>query len=440
MTLSTHALAQHRSQLMALMAPNSIAVIPAASAKVRSRDTDYIFRQSSDFYYLSGFEEPEALLVLAPGRPEGEFIVFCRERNKDMEIWEGIMAGPEGAKTHFGADQSFTIAEVDAELPKLIDGRDKMYFPIGEDADFDGQMTGWLNQVRAKVRAGAQPPAEFASIDALIHSLRLIKGEEEIALMQASSLLAAQSHIRAMEYCKAGAWEYQLEAEILHSFAMNGARSAAYNTIVGGGNNACILHYTENNQILKDGDLVLIDAGCELDFYASDITRTFPVNGKFSEPQKALYQLTLDAQLAALEVMKPGHRWNEPHEATVRVITQGLVSLGLLQGDTQELIDKGAYKRFYMHRAGHFLGIDVHDVGAYKVDGQWRILEEGMTMTIEPGIYVQPDDESVDAKWRGIGVRIEDDILITATGNQVMTDAVPKTIEAIEALMAKTAS
>lgn len=437
MALSAKTLALHRTQLMALMAPNSIAIIPAASEQTRSRDTQYTYRQNSDFYYLSGFDEPDALLVLAPGRPEGEFILFCRERNKDKEIWEGIMAGPEGAKKDFAADESFTIEQADKHLPKLMDGCQKIYYPVGQNAAFDAQVIAWLNTVRAKARAGAQPPEEFASIDALIHNLRLIKGDEEIALMEASCTLAAKAHVRAMEYCKPGVWEYQLEAEIMHTFAMNNARSAAYNTIVGGGVNACILHYTNNNQALKAGDLVLIDAGCELDFYAADITRTFPVSGKFSAPQKALYELTLKAQAAALAAMVPGRRWNESHEASVQVITQGLIDLGLLKGDTQELIKTEAYKRFYMHKVGHWLGMDVHDVGAYKVDGQWRILEAGMTMTVEPGIYVQPDDETVDEKWRGIGIRIEDDVLITPTGNKVLTRGVPKTIEAIEALMSQ---
>lgn len=437
MALSAKTLALHRTQLMALMAPNSIAIIPAASEQTRSRDTQYTYRQNSDFYYLSGFDEPDSLLVLAPGRPEGEFILFCRERNKDKEIWEGIMAGPEGAKKDFAADESFTIEQADKHLPKLMDGCQKIYYPVGQNAAFDAQVIAWLNTVRAKARAGAQPPEEFASIDALIHNLRLIKGDEEIALMEASCALAAKAHVRAMEYCKPGVWEYQLEAEIMHTFAMNNARSAAYNTIVGGGVNACILHYTNNNQALKAGDLVLIDAGCELDFYAADITRTFPVSGKFSAPQKALYELTLKAQAAALAAMVPGRRWNESHEASVQVITQGLIDLGLLKGDTQELIKTEAYKRFYMHKVGHWLGMDVHDVGAYKVDGQWRILEAGMTMTVEPGIYVQPDDETVDEKWRGIGIRIEDDVLITPTGNKVLTRGVPKTIEAIEALMSQ---
>lgn len=437
MALSAKTLALHRTQLMALMAPNSIAIIPAASEQTRSRDTQYTYRQNSDFYYLSGFDEPDSLLVLAPDRPEGEFILFCRERNKDKEIWEGIMAGPEGAKKDFAADESFTIEQADKQLPKLMDGCQKIYYPVGQNAAFDAQVIAWLNTVRAKARAGAQPPEEFASIDALIHNLRLIKGDEEIALMEASCALAAKAHVRAMEYCKPGVWEYQLEAEIMHTFAMNNARSAAYNTIVGGGVNACILHYTNNNQALKAGDLVLIDAGCELDFYAADITRTFPVSGKFSAPQKALYELTLKAQAAALAAMVPGRRWNESHEASVQVITQGLIDLGLLKGDTQELIKTEAYKRFYMHKVGHWLGMDVHDVGAYKVDGQWRILEAGMTMTVEPGIYVQPDDETVDEKWRGIGIRIEDDVLITPTGNKVLTHGVPKTIEAIEALMSQ---
>ncbi|MDZ7923170.1 MAG: Xaa-Pro aminopeptidase [Marinagarivorans sp.] len=436
MRLSAQTFAKHRAQLMAKMSPGSIAIIPAAGAKPRSRDTNYRYRPDSDFYYLSGFEEPDALLILAPGNPKGEFIVFCRPRDKQKEIWEGIMAGPEGVLAQFGADAAFSIHQADQHIPELMDGRAKIYTQLGQCDDWDKQVMTWLRAVRAKARSGACAPEVIADINAELHELRLIKGEEEQLAMAASCELAAQAHVRAMQYCQAGRYEYQLEAEILHGFAMSGAMSAAYNTIVGGGKNACILHYINNDQPLKEGDLVLIDAGCELDYYAADITRTFPVNGRFSAPQKALYELVLKAQEAAFAVIKPGTLWNEPHDVSVRVLTEGLVELGLLSGDVDELVSSGAYKAFYMHRVGHWLGMDVHDVGAYKIDGQWRPLMAGMAMTVEPGLYISPDDMSVDEKWRGIGIRIEDDVIVTAEGYRVLTDGVPKTVEDIERLMA----
>lgn len=437
MSVFAETFALRRQKLMALMAPNSIAVFPAASVKIRSRDTDYHFRQDSDFYYLSGFSEPQALLVLAPGRAEGEFIICCRERNRDKEIWEGLMAGPEGAMAEFGADEAFPIDHAAELLPGLLDGVDSVYYPMAVDESFDAQVMSWLGTVRAKARAGAQAPSTFCDVNPLIHQLRLVKSEQEIAAMRVSCELAAKAHVRAMKACRAGLYEYQLEAEIMHAFAMSGARSAAYNTIVGGGYNACILHYTENKALLHEGDLVLIDAGCELDFYAADITRTFPVSGKFSVEQAALYALVLKAQDAAIGVIAPGCKWNEPHDESVRVITEGLVELGLLKGDVATLIAGNDYKRFYMHRVGHWLGMDVHDVGAYKIEGQWRELEPGMAMTVEPGLYVQADDETVDARWRGIGIRIEDDVVVTLEGCEVLTGGVPKAIDEIEAVMAE---
>lgn len=437
MSLLAEIFALRRQKLMALMAPNSIAVFPAASVKMRSRDTDYHFRQESDFYYLSGFNEPQALLVLAPGRAEGEFIICCRERNREKEIWEGLMAGPEGAVAEFGADEAFTIDHAAELLPGLLDGADSVYYPLAAGDNFDAEVMSWLNTVRSKARTGAKAPSTLCDVNPLVHQLRLIKTEPEIVMMRASCELAAKAHVRAMKACRAGLYEYQLEADIMHTFAMSGARSAAYNTIVGGGSNACVLHYTENKALLRDDDLVLIDAGCELDFYAADITRTFPVSGKFSAEQAALYALVLKAQYAAIDVIAPGCKWNEPHEESVRVITEGLVELGLLKGDVATLIAGNDYKRFYMHRVGHWLGMDVHDVGAYKVDGQWRELEPGMAMTVEPGLYVQADDETVDACWRGIGIRIEDDVVVTLDGCEVLTSGVPKEINEIEMLMAE---
>ncbi len=427
---------RRRKALMAMMEPDSIAILPSAPVRARSRDTDYHYRQDSDFLYLSGFEEPESVLVLIPGREHGEFIIFCRERDREREIWDGYRAGPDGAIENFGADDEFPIDDIDDILPGLIEGRQRMYYAMGKDADFDHQVMTWVNTIRAKVRSGAIPPGEFLDLDHFLHDMRLFKSAAEQRIMAEAGAISARAHVRAMQLCQPGMYEYQLESEIMHEFGKSGARHAAYNTIVGGGANGCILHYIENNQKLKKGDLVLIDAGCEFEYYAADITRTFPVGGTFSVEQKALYNLVLDAQAAAIATIKIGNHWNDPHEASVRVITAGLVELGLLSGDIDELITAEAYKEFYMHRIGHWLGMDVHDVGDYKVSGEWRALEAGMVMTVEPGLYVSPDNKRVDPKWRGIGIRIEDDVLLTKDGIEILTAGVPKTVADIEALMA----
>lgn len=428
--------ARRRKQLMAQMEPNSIAIVPAAPERPRSRDTEYHYRQDSDFLYLSGFEEPQAVLVLIPGREHGEFVLFVRERNREREIWDGYRAGPEGACSEFEADDAFPIDDIDEILPGLLEGKQRVYYSMGKDSEFDKHVMDWVNTIRAKVRSGATPPGEFLDLSHFLNDMRLFKSAAELRVMKEAGEISARAHVRAMKASRPGVMEYQLEAEIIHEFQMSGARFPAYNSIVGGGKNGCILHYIENSAPLKNGDLVLIDAGCELDYYAADITRTFPVNGKFSPEQKALYEICLQAQLDAIAVAKPGNHWNDPHEATVRVITEGLVKIGLLEGDVNELIKTEAYKEFYMHRAGHWLGMDVHDVGDYKVGGEWRVLEPGMVMTVEPGIYVAPDNERVAKKWRGIGIRIEDDVVITKDGNEVLTKDVPKTIAEIEALMA----
>lgn len=435
-SISKAEFARRRKALMARMAPNSIAILPAAKEKTRSRDTEYPFRQDSDVHYLSGFDEPEVVLVLMPGHEHGEFVTFCRERDKTKEIWDGYRAGPAGAVEAFGADQAFPVDDIDEILPGLIEGRERVYYAMGRDFDFDQQVMGWVNCIREKARSGATPPGEFLDLNHFLHDLRLFKSAAEVRAMAKSADIAAAAHCRAMQVCKPGVFEYQLEAEILHHFAMNGARHPAYSTIVGGGANACILHYIENSKALRDGDLVLIDAGCEWEYYASDITRTFPVGGVFSKEQKALYEVVLAAQEAAIKQVYPGNHWNAAHEASVSTLTQGLIDLGLLKGSLTELVESGAYKDFYMHRAGHWLGMDVHDVGSYKVHGQWRVLEPGMALTIEPGVYVSPDNEAVDKKWRGIGIRIEDDVVVTKEGCDVLSAGVPKTVAAIEALMA----
>jgi Xaa-Pro aminopeptidase len=428
--------ARRRKALMDHMEPNSIAILSAAPEKIRNRDAHYAYRQDSDFFYLSGFPEPEAVLVIIPGREHGETIVFCREKDREREIWDGHRAGQDGACNDYGADDAFPIGDLDEILPGLLEGRERVYYSLGRDPAFDTRVMGWVNHIRSNVRSGAVPPGEFLDLDHIVHDLRLFKSAAEVRIMRKAAEISADAHCRAMQTCAVGQYEYELEAEIQYHFMRSGSRAPAYTSIVGSGDNACILHYIENTRQMKDGELVLIDAGCELESYASDITRTFPVNGRFSPEQKAIYQLVLDAQLAAIAEVKQGNHWNAPHEVSVRVITQGLVDLGLLSGDTNELIAAHAYKPFYMHRIGHWLGMDVHDVGDYKIEGEWRLLEAGMVMTVEPGIYISPDDESVAKKWRGIGVRIEDDVLVTKEGNDILSKDVPKTIDAIEHIMA----
>lgn len=434
--ISSNEFARRRKDLMAMIGRDAIAIVTAAPEQTRSRDTLYPYRQDSDFHYLCGFPEPKAVLVLIPGRAQGQYILFCRDKDKERETWDGYRAGPEGACENYGADDAFPIGDIDDILPGLLEGKTKVYSAIGKNRDFDQHLMEWVNSIRARARAGAVPPGEFVDLDHLLHELRLFKKPAELKLMRKAGKISAQAHCRAMRIAKPGMMEYQLQAEIEHEFAMAGASFPAYTSIVGGGDNACILHYVENNKVLNDGDLVLIDAGCEYQHYAADITRTFPVNGRFSPEQKAIYELVLKAQLAGIEAAQAGKHWDAPHQATVKVITEGLVALGLLKGNVKKLIADGVYSEFYMHRAGHWLGIDVHDVGDYKVDGEWRLLEPGMVMTIEPGIYIAPDHKKVAKKWRGIGVRIEDDVVITHKGTEILTSAVPKTVADIEALMA----
>ncbi|MCQ4348810.1 Xaa-Pro aminopeptidase [Pseudomonas stutzeri] len=428
--------ARRRQALMQQMVPGSIAILPAAPVHVRNRDVEYDYRQDSDFQYLTGFPEPEAVLALIPGRAHGEYVLFCRERNPERELWDGLRAGQEGAVRDYGADDAFPIDDIDDILPGLIEGRSRVYYALGANPEFDRQLVGWINAIRSKVRQGATPPSEFGALDHLLHDMRLYKSPAEVAVMKAAADISARAHVRAMQTCRPGLHEYHLEAELDHEFRRSGARLAAYGSIVASGRNACILHYRENDAPLRDGDLVLIDAGCELDCYASDITRTFPVGGRFSPEQKAIYELVLAAQAAAIAEVAPGRHWNQAHEASVRVIVAGLVELGLLAGEVDQLIECEAYKPFYMHRAGHWLGMDVHDVGDYKIGGVWRELEPGMCLTVEPGIYVAHDNPNVEERWRGIGVRIEDDVVVTADGCEVLTGGVPKTVAEIEALMA----
>lgn len=421
---------------MQMMGSDSIAILPACPVKNRNRDVEYPYRADSDFYYMTGFREPEAVMVLLPGRRAGEYLLFCRSHDPDTALWNGPMAGLEGACDDFGADDAFPIEDLDDILPGLLEGRKKIFYTMGAHPEFDTHLTEGLNLIRGKSRSGINTPGEMVVLEHFIHEMRLFKGRSEITAMRRAGRISADGHIRAMRLCRPGLMEYQLEAEVLHEFMSQGCREPAYPSIVGGGANGCILHYTDNNAALKDGELVLIDAGAEYQGYAGDITRTYPINGRFNPAQKALYELVLKAQLAAIDKVKPGNHWNDPHMAVVRILTRGLIKLGLLKGEYRSLMKNEAYRRFYMHRTGHWLGMDVHDVGDYKIDGIWRQLEPGMTLTVEPGLYIPPGSRGVAKKWQGIGIRIEDDILVTRDGCEVLSRAAPKTVTEIEALMA----
>ncbi|MDP2903808.1 MAG: Xaa-Pro aminopeptidase [Methylovulum sp.] len=426
---------KRRKQLMQRIGIGNIALIGSASMHTRNRDVDYPFRQDSDFYYLTGFNEPDSLAVFIPGREQGEYILFCREFDEKKALWEGAHAGLEGATQHYDADDAFPIADLDDILPSMLEAKTKVFYPIGRDPELDHSLLEWINHIRNQSRSGLIAPGELISLDHILHEMRLFKSAAELKLMRRAAEVSAAAHVKAMQSCKAGMYEYQIEAELVYHFIQCGLRAVAYPSIVAAGKNACTLHYTENTGKLKNGDLLLIDAGAECDHYAADITRTFPISGRFSEPQKILYQLVLDAQTAAIEQIQPGSSWIAPHDAAVEVITKGLVSLGLLKGRVKNLIKKEKYKPFYMHRTGHWLGMDVHDVGDYKINQEWRVLEAGMLLTVEPGLYIPADCKTVDEKWRGIGMRIEDDVLVTAKGHEILTGGVPKTIADIEALM-----
>jgi Xaa-Pro aminopeptidase len=426
---------KRRKQLMQRVGKGNIALIGSAAERVRNRDVHYPYRQDSDFYYLTGFNEPEALAAFIPGREQGEYILFCREYDETKALWEGAHAGLEGAVKHYEADDSFPIDDLDEILPGMLENKGKVFYPLGRDPDLDHSLLEWINHLRGQSRRGVTAPGELVSLEHILHEMRLFKSPSELKLMRRAAEVSAEAHVKAMQACKPGLYEYQIEAELLYQFYQGGLRHVAYPSIVAGGRNACVLHYTENKALLQDGDLLLIDAGAECDHYAADITRTFPVSGRFTEPQKQLYQLVLDAQAAALEQIRPGLPWNAAHDAAVETITRGLVELGILKGKVKKLIKDEKYKPFFMHRIGHWLGMDVHDVGDYKVEQEWRLLEPGMVVTVEPGLYIPHDYEKVEEKWRGIGIRIEDDILVTASGHECLTSGVPKTIDEIETLM-----
>ncbi|MGX9939922.1 Xaa-Pro aminopeptidase [Acinetobacter pseudolwoffii] len=430
---------ERRSILAGEIGLRSIAIIATSPVAMRNRDADYKYRADSSFFYLTGFSEPEAVAVIETFDTEEEgysYSLFCRERNREMEIWNGYRAGIDGAMQDYDADEAYAIDLLEEGILEKLQNKDQLFYRIGHNADFDARVAKWIATASGESRRGTSAPAQVIQLDRIIDEMRLHKDDNEIELMQIASDISADAHTQAMRAVRPGMMEYALEAELNYIFGKNGG-VPAYNSIVGGGENACILHYVENDKALKDGDLVLIDAAAEYQLYASDITRTFPVNGKFSPEQKALYNVVLDAQIAAINAVQIGNSYKEPHNVAVRILVQGLLDLGLMQGDIDDIIEKEAFRQFYMHGTGHWLGMDVHDVGAYKVDGEWRPYEEGMVVTVEPGVYIAPDDETVDAKWRGIGIRIEDDVVATANGPLVLTAKVVKTVEDIEALMAK---
>lgn len=427
--------AKRRHALMARMPKDSIALIPAARQKIRNKDTEYPFRQNSDFYYLTSFSEPDALAVLIPRHPDGEYILFNLPKDAASEQWTGPRVGQEGACERFGANKAYPIETLSEHLPTLLTDRECVIYPPGLCHNLDKQLITSIVALERKGRTGMRAPSSILRLAPFLHELRLKKSPEEIELLKKAVKISAKAHIRAMQYCKPGLKEYEIEAEMIRTFLKAGARSPAYATVVGGGKNGCVLHYTQNNAELKSGELLLIDAGAEYESYAGDITRTFPVNGRFTEEQKALYEVVLKAQTNALAKAIQGCNWQEPHEAAVRTITEGLMNLKILHGNIDDLITQEAYKPFYMHRTGHWLGMDVHDVGDYKSQGNWRVLESGMVFTVEPGIYIHPS-EHVDSKWWNMGIRIEDDVLIAQDGHEILSQEVPKQIEDIEQVMA----
>jgi Xaa-Pro aminopeptidase len=427
--------ARRRRQLMKSMGRDAIAIVPAAPVQWRNNDVEHAYRQDSNFHYLTGFPEPEAVTVLVPGRPQGEYLLFLRERDPQRETWDGRRAGPAGARRDYGADDAFPIGDIDEILPGLMEGRAKIFYTVGVNREFDQRVVGWVNGLRAQAKHGRHAPHEMVALEHVLHEMRLFKSRGELEQMREAARIAARAHVRAMRFCAPGRYEYEVAAEIQHEF-LRARACTSYLPIFGGGANGCILHYRENASVLRDGELLLIDAGCEYETYASDITRTFPVNGRFTPAQRAVYEVVLEANRAAIEAVRPGRDWNRPHEIAVQVLTAGMVRLGLLKGRVPALIKSLAYRRFYMHRTGHWLGMDVHDVGDYKIGEVWRQLEPGMVLTIEPGLYIPPGTRGIPAEFRNLGIRIEDDVLVTAGDPEVLTDGVPKDIEAIEAVMA----
>ncbi len=430
--MNIEAFRARRNRLLAQM-ERGVAVIPTAPERARNRDTHYPYRFDSYFYYLSAFREPEAVLVLVAG-DEQKSILFCRDKDVEREIWDGYRHGPDGARETFAFDVAHSIGKFDEMLPDLLANQPTLFHSMGHDDAFGARIVAALNRVRANTRAGQHAPTQIRDVRAMVDEMRLIKDEHELATMRRAAAISAEAHRRAMQATRPGRHEYEVEAELLHAFRRGGSEFPAYSSIVAGGANACVLHYVENDAMLNDGDLLLIDAGCELNGYASDITRTFPVNGRYSGPQRDVYQLVLAAQAAAIAEIRPGRHWNEPHDAAVKALAQGLLDLKLLEGSLDGVLESADYRRFYMHRTGHWLGLDVHDAGEYKIGDTWRPLVPGMMLTVEPGCYIRPADDVPRAFWN-IGIRIEDDALVTADGCELITAAAPKRIEDIEAVM-----
>jgi Xaa-Pro aminopeptidase len=422
-----------RRQRLAQAMPGAVAVIPTSPERARNRDTQYPYRYDSYFHYLTGFQEPEAVLVIVAD-PAPRSILFCRERSAERETWDGLRHGPEGARERFGFDEAQPIAKLDESMSGLLADRAALWYPVGADPEWDARAMRWLNAVRANARSGVAAPQQLHDVRAPLDDMRLVKDAQELAVMRKAAAISTGAHRRAMQATRPGRNEYEIEAELLYEFRRNGAQFPAYWPIVAGGANSCVLHYVSNDAPLADGALLLIDAGCELDGYAADITRTFPINGRYSGAQREVYELVLAAQRAAMDKVRAGNAWNEPHDAAVRVLAQGMLDLKLLAGSLDAVLEKEAYKRFYMHRTGHWLGMDVHDAGDYKRAGQWRALAPGMTLTVEPGLYIRAADD-VPEPLRDIGVRIEDDVLVTESGCEVLTAEAPKAVADVEALM-----
>ncbi len=426
--------ARRRANLLSALGTGCAAVVPSSPEKPRSRDVDYPYRPDSNLLYLTGFSEPEAVAVLIPGRSDGEFVLFCRERDPKRELWDGKRAGPEGAMEDYGADSAYPVAKMDEVMPKLLTGCDTVHYDLGNNPAFEARLGRWLKKLRDRTKERNKAPVQLAALDYYLHEMRLCKGAEELDCMRRSAVVAVEAHKRAMGRTRPDMYEYQVEAELIYRFKQSGG-TESYPSIVASGANACVLHYTENTSRMSSGDLLLVDAGCELDGYASDITRTWPVNGSYSPEQRAVYEIVLEAQRAAIGAIEPGVSILDPHHASIDTITRGLRRIGLLKGKVSELVRDKAYHEFFMHRTSHWLGMDVHDVGDYEADGEPRKLEPGMCCTVEPGIYISPDNQDVPASFRGIGIRIEDDVAVTPEGHEVLTAALPKDPDKIEALV-----
>ena len=428
------------TEFMSKMEPNSVAIIFSAPEILRNADTDYEFRQDSDFYALTKLNEPESVAVISPSHDKHQYVLFVRPRNKEMEIWNGLRAGVEGAVSQYGADAAYDISQLASILPKYLEDNQKLYYRFGLREANDLRVIKYLNSLKAAIRAGKQTPSTIIDPSSLLHELRLRKTAEEIDCMRTAAHISAEGHIAAMKACKPGMYEYELEALVEYVFRSKGAGGVAYQSIVGSGFNSTILHYNTNNAQIKDGDLVLIDAGAEYKMFAGDITRTFPANGKYSKAQQAVYELVLHSNKEVIQMIKPGESFMALHEKTIEIITQGLIDLGLLSGDPKENAERKTYERFFMHRTGHWLGMDVHDVGRYKLEDGWRKIEPGMAFTVEPGIYIQPGTLGANPEFYNIGVRVEDDIVVTEDGCEVLTALVPKEVAQVEALMKETIS